>query len=43
MAKSLVSFFDSRCITVILSFYRVVLVCIIVYHAYAYCIDFTGV
>jgi len=31
------------CITVILSFYRIVLFCIILYHACVYCIDFTGI
>jgi len=33
---------NSYCITIILSFYRIVLFGIFVHHAYAYCIDFTG-
>jgi len=34
---------NSHHITVILSSYRIVLFCIIVHHAYAYCIAFTGI
>ena len=30
-------------LTVILSFYRILLFCIIVYHAHVYCTDFTGI
>ena len=34
---------NSYCVTVILSFYGIVVFCIIVYLAYVHCIDFTGI
>jgi len=33
----------SHLTTVILSFYRIVLFCIVVYHASVHCTDFTGI